>query len=543
MIDEATYEGIVQRLSSHAQEVLVEHGWDRWLRIKVNRFGFQHDTTTYLHLESREEFDAAFESSLHEHYFFDIPSRITLEEKVPDLAAWEIHRKRILSERPNLVLRIFLRIWNAVLKFRSLDPQFLALIPQINTVSIGNFYAIQEEQTIELDGTREVYFLGENGDGKTLLLLGIHLAFASRLIREYLNEEAGAALDLIAKLLPKDKSSPQLGKEADQIREDIHEGQNPPHLRGVGTNSGTFVFADEEIFDFLPNFFAYGANRNQCDAERYDKTGFMSLYISRTELYSPIALLKQAHVYALEHALNDQKPATEQRVIPKWLSPKKLEAMFSDLLEGKVTLETSHSGVRFKEKGAIVEFEKLSEGFKCTLIWVADLLFRLQTAMPLAGALEHYHAVVMVDEIELHLHPTWQATLVKKLRSYLPGIQFIFTTHSPAVIQGASDDARIFKVSRSATTGATTISAPYLKKDLNHMMFNTLMTSPLFGLESARISPTTENPDTSDSYLHSRVTKRVQERIHEMQQPGNRGLEESEIDVVIDEVLNLEWGA
>ena len=53
-----------------------------------------------------------------------------------------------------------------------------------------------------------------------------------------------------------------------------------------------------------------------------------------------------------------------------------------------------------------------------------------ELADPLQGA-----GVVLIDEIELHLHPTWQRSVIEKLRTTFPNIQFIATTHSPFVIQ------------------------------------------------------------------------------------------------------------
>ena len=53
---------------------------------------------------------------------------------------------------------------------------------------------------------------------------------------------------------------------------------------------------------------------------------------------------------------------------------------------------------------------------------------------------------MLVDEIGVYLHPKWQYTIVRKLRSWFPLVQFIFTTHSPIVIMGASKDAAFYKV-------------------------------------------------------------------------------------------------
>jgi predicted ATP-binding protein involved in virulence len=78
---------------------------------------------------------------------------------------------------------------------------------------------------------------------------------------------------------------------------------------------------------------------------------------------------------------------------------------------------------------------QLSDGERSFLAIVSDLVRRLSLANPefddpLLGA-----GVVLIDEIELHLHPTWQRQVVEKLRTTFPNIQFVATTHSPFVIQ------------------------------------------------------------------------------------------------------------
>ena len=64
-----------------------------------------------------------------------------------------------------------------------------------------------------------------------------------------------------------------------------------------------------------------------------------------------------------------------------------------------------------------------------------DLGRRLALANPLLDKPLHGAGVVLIDELELHLHPTWQREVSEKLRRTFPNIQFIATTHSPFVIQ------------------------------------------------------------------------------------------------------------
>lgn len=77
----------------------------------------------------------------------------------------------------------------------------------------------------------------------------------------------------------------------------------------------------------------------------------------------------------------------------------------------------------------------LSDGERGMLALVLDLARRLSQANPkLQDPLKQGKAVVLIDEIDLHLHPRWQRTIVKKLTDTFPNCQFIATTHSPLVI-------------------------------------------------------------------------------------------------------------
>lgn len=81
-----------------------------------------------------------------------------------------------------------------------------------------------------------------------------------------------------------------------------------------------------------------------------------------------------------------------------------------------------------------LKLNQLSDGEKCLIAMIADIGRRLAIANPgLENPLEG-HGVVLIDEIELHLHPAWQRTVIPDLEKAFPNIQFIVTTHSPQVI-------------------------------------------------------------------------------------------------------------
>lgn len=81
-----------------------------------------------------------------------------------------------------------------------------------------------------------------------------------------------------------------------------------------------------------------------------------------------------------------------------------------------------------------LDLAQLSDGERSFLAMVIDLCKRLGRANPGIKTLDG-EGVVLIDELELHLHPTWQREAVEKLRKIFPRIQFIATTHSPFVIQ------------------------------------------------------------------------------------------------------------
>ena len=125
------------------------------------------------------------------------------------------------------------------------------------------------------------------------------------------------------------------------------------------------------------------------------------------------------------------------------------------------------SGIRFsgasiprglhlvKSDGTSVHVDNLSSGERSYVILLADLARRLQVFAP-DKPLEEIPAIVLIDEIELNLHPGWQSEILETLRSVFQACQFIVTTHSPQVLSGiGSRHVRILEVDSSGNTQAT----------------------------------------------------------------------------------------
>ncbi len=76
----------------------------------------------------------------------------------------------------------------------------------------------------------------------------------------------------------------------------------------------------------------------------------------------------------------------------------------------------------------------LSHGYQSTFAWIADLIGHVLLESKTELKTTEMEGLVLLDEIDSYLHPTWQSTLVTALRRVFPGIQFVATTHSPVVL-------------------------------------------------------------------------------------------------------------
>lgn len=99
-----------------------------------------------------------------------------------------------------------------------------------------------------------------------------------------------------------------------------------------------------------------------------------------------------------------------------------------------VEMTTGSDLVKVTNDGHDVTIDQLSDGQRVFLSLVADLARRMVMLNPLLENPLEGRGIVLIDEIELHLHPKWQQEVILNLRSAFPNIQFIITTHSPIVL-------------------------------------------------------------------------------------------------------------
>jgi len=85
----------------------------------------------------------------------------------------------------------------------------------------------------------------------------------------------------------------------------------------------------------------------------------------------------------------------------------------------------------------VLPFTALSDGTRNYFAIVADIAFKCVTLNPhlKENALKETNGIILIDELDLHLHPDWQRRMIHSLKDIFPNVQFITTTHSPFLIQ------------------------------------------------------------------------------------------------------------
>lgn len=324
----------------------------------------------------------------------------------------------------------------------------------LEAIKIDNYFSIQNMEIDDFKGKKEIYFVGENGDGKTVLLQAILLALKGdeHKTLEYTKDYAKEII-----LSTKDTKIPN----------------------------------DYKDYRNVENIFAYGINRNKVHYTDFNKNGFSGLFDTSdsrktTWLQEPATVLNENH-----------------NIINKFIDKLNDTIFINDL---KIKKDTDNKLI-FLENNKPIDFDKLSEGYKSTIIWLCDLLSRLKQNQPEIERIEEYQAIVLIDEVDLYLHPKWKYKFMHNLRSVFEDIQFIMTTHSIVTVLGASEDAVFYKVYKE--DGVTKVTNQI--NDISNYTANILTTSPLFDLEKVTVRGFKDEKLGTDDYIYSEIHKSVRE--------------------------------
>ncbi len=145
-----------------------------------------------------------------------------------------------------------------------------------------------------------------------------------------------------------------------------------------------------------------------------------------------------------------------------------------------------------KNKNGVI-YEHLSSGLKSLMAMLGDMMLRLFDQQPEILDPAELGGIVLIDEIDIHLHPKWQKKIPQILNQNFPKVQFIVSTHSPIPLLGAPKESRIYVVKRNMASGISIIRMDD-KVMFSEILPNAILTSPIFGLDD--ITPTAKSEQT-----------------------------------------------
>ncbi len=149
------------------------------------------------------------------------------------------------------------------------------------------------------------------------------------------------------------------------------------------------------------------------------------------------------------------------------------------LPDGVRFLDANSDDVVFEDaRGAKVRIEELGDGFRSILSLTFDLIRQLASAFPSAALFSGTQSVavqppgvVLIDEIDAHLHPRWQRDIGFWFRQHFPNIQFIVTTHSPLVCQAAKEGS-VFLLPRA---GGDEVPRMLAGEELDRLLYGNIL--------------------------------------------------------------------
>lgn len=185
----------------------------------------------------------------------------------------------------------------------------------------------------------------------------------------------------------------------------------------------------------LPVFAYYGVERAVIDIPLRTRSQNYSIFDAYEKCLEGAANFRSFFTWfrACEDWENQETVRTGKRVMHPGLQAFRtaMERFMPDYRN--IYVERHPLGMILEKNGDRLYAEQLSDGEKIYLALIGDLCHRLSLANPIGNPLDG-EGIVLIDEIDLHLHPQWQSEIATALTQTFPNIQFIISTHSPHVI-------------------------------------------------------------------------------------------------------------
>lgn len=342
---------------------------------------------------------------------------------------------------------------------------------RIDRISLTNMRLVGEQtKELVLDSTKNVVILlGDNGFGKTTILDAM-----ATIMAPYSAQFPGIADYQLSDL---DVHINRQGRRAKFLTVEAELSDNGIVMRSVRYRKGTqtppkanyeqmkqmaiakknAILAGEPNVE-LPLFAYYGTGRGQFQVPER-RRGFQQVF-ERWDCYksaiNPETDFKR--FFGWFDLMEDQERRDREKLRDFNYKSPVLNAVRRALSE----IVTSYRNPRIETRplrfimdrvdqdGSTHELriEQLSEGYKIVIAMVADLAARMAEANPDMDNPLNSTGIVLIDEVDLHLHPRWQRDILSQLTTVFPNIQFVVSTHSPVIVVGAAEIAQVINLNK-----------------------------------------------------------------------------------------------
>lgn len=286
---------------------------------------------------------------------------------------------------------------------------------------------------------------------------------------------------------------------------------------------------------------------------RFKEFKFICHGYGATRRMSPSKMTTEKKEFTTRNLFDDEAPlfnAEEWLLVQDYISAKnkknskyrkQVEDIIINLLPDVTKIDyrvdKSVLNVVFETPGGWVGIHQLGLGYRTMLAWIIDFAAGLFDRYPESKNPLEEPAVLLLDEIDLHLHPKWQRSIIDYLTGKFPNTQFIVTAHSPLLVQSA-EGANLVLLRRKGNE----IIIDNDPVSVENWRVDQILTSDLFGIESARSIETQKLFNQRTRILSKRtLSNKDREKLAQLEQrldkvPFGDTREEIEADFLIKKI-------
>lgn len=189
----------------------------------------------------------------------------------------------------------------------------------------------------------------------------------------------------------------------------------------------------------LPLLSYYGTGRLWKTPPKQQKQSRPSRFDAYRNSHEPQVSSEELMDWLKRERLREFEDEVKSPLLVGWR--KAVESCFDEPVNVNYSPSRERLEITFLQRQNIVSYENLSHGQRNILSMVGDIAFKAIILNPQMGAeaVTAARGLILIDEIDLHLHPNWQRLIIPSLLRAFPHVQFVATTHSPFVIQSLSE--------------------------------------------------------------------------------------------------------